>query len=364
MHRPPKLPFLAALLTVSLPVATAVAQSGIADLERKLKRADLDPAARAELVDALLDLGPTGAIAVARGTSSASKGMARAYEKSRRAFSKSFAKTAARIVATRSKGATKEIEELRHKVRAGSTDRALTKAKVKQELDPAVARLRELLTVSIDDVVYHDPKIDDAYSAVVADLDRLRDLQLDWDYAVEACTDADASHPGLAKLAIPVDADEFERELADELAYLAILATPMSAGDKNTFAANRTRAAEIDASAADGVRSLNHLRIVLGRSALRTDVKLSAACADHSADMESLGFFAHESPVEGKRTFGQRAARFGASASSENIAQGHQDGPGAIVGWWYSPGHHRNMMGDHRGVGLGRSGTYWTQNFN
>ena len=79
--------------------------------------------------------------------------------------------------------------------------------------------------------------------------------------------------------------------------------------------------------------------------------------------IEKLGFFSHTSPVEGKRTPSDRAARFGTSASAENIAQGQPTGPAAIRSWWYSPGHHRNMMGAFARVGLGRSEAYWTQMF-
>ena len=73
--------------------------------------------------------------------------------------------------------------------------------------------------------------------------------------------------------------------------------------------------------------------------------------------------FAHESPVEGKRTPWDRAARFGTSASGENIAGGQTTGAGANLGWWYSPGHHKNMLGGFGRVGLGRSGELWTQMF-
>ena len=45
--------------------------------------------------------------------------------------------------------------------------------------------------------------------------------------------------------------------------------------------------------------------------------------------MEKLKFFAHESPVEGKKTMVDRAKRMGTTASAENIAMGQPDGEAA-----------------------------------
>ena len=41
---------------------------------------------------------------------------------------------------------------------------------------------------------------------------------------------------------------------------------------------------------------------------------------------------------------------------------------GAVEGaanqlWWHSPGHRKNVLGNHTRVGLGRSGKYWTELF-
>jgi uncharacterized protein YkwD len=36
----------------------------------------------------------------------------------------------------------------------------------------------------------------------------------------------------------------------------------------------------------------------------------------------------------------------------------------ALRGWFLSPGHHKNMLGEsHARQGLGRSGKYWTEMF-
>ena len=93
------------------------------------------------------------------------------------------------------------------------------------------------------------------------------------------------------------------------------------------------------------------------------DPALCAAARDHAHDMETSNFFSHESPLPGKRTIGDRAQRLGTKADGENIAHGPSVGADAVRMWWYSPGHHKNMLGNYRRVGLGRSGTLWTMMF-
>ena len=46
-----------------------------------------------------------------------------------------------------------------------------------------------------------------------------------------------------------------------------------------------------------------------------------------------------------------------------NIAMGTVDGTTANLMWWHSPGHHKNMLGSHSRVGVGKSGVYWTELF-
>lgn len=113
-----------------------------------------------------------------------------------------------------------------------------------------------------------------------------------------------------------------------------------------------------------GVADANLMRLLAGYNALEIDPKLCASGRDHSKDMATLGFFAHESPVAGKKTPYIRANNFGTSASGENIYMGSTDPKGANKGWFYSPGHHRNMFNPgHRRIGLGQHNRHWTQLF-
>jgi uncharacterized protein YkwD len=129
------------------------------------------------------------------------------------------------------------------------------------------------------------------------------------------------------------------------------------------MAANAQIAAQLDPEEAAGIQMLNMTRLTLGMNPLAIDTALCDAARDHSNDMAVNNFFSHESPLPGKRTPSERAARFNTKGDGENIANGAKTGADAIRMWWYSPGHHKNLLADYRRIGLGRSGTHWTQMF-
>lgn len=113
-----------------------------------------------------------------------------------------------------------------------------------------------------------------------------------------------------------------------------------------------------------GIQEVNEWRLLLGLNALIIDSKLCDASRGHSEDMERHKFFAHESPLAGKKTPWDRAANEGTKASGENIFMGSTLPAAANKGWFYSPGHHKNMFkGSHKQIGLGRYGKHWTQMF-
>jgi hypothetical protein len=130
------------------------------------------------------------------------------------------------------------------------------------------------------------------------------------------------------------------------------------------FAENETIAKSLPAELVPGMTAVNTIRITCGLNPLVFDPKLCQAAAMHSSDMESHDFFAHESPLPGKKTPWDRAAIAGTTASGENIYMGSTVGSDAIKAWFLSPGHHKNMFGEgHTRQGLGRAGKYWTQLF-
>jgi uncharacterized protein YkwD len=113
-----------------------------------------------------------------------------------------------------------------------------------------------------------------------------------------------------------------------------------------------------------GVEECNLWRLLVGLNACILDPKLCAAARDHSKDMEEQGFFAHESPVAGKKSPWDRAARFKTSASGENIFMGSASYSSANEGWYFSPGHHKNMFHPAQvRIGLGQHNNHWTQLF-
>lgn len=108
----------------------------------------------------------------------------------------------------------------------------------------------------------------------------------------------------------------------------------------------------------------NRRRMILGLNPLSIDMKLVECSRDHSSDMVKHGFFAHDSPIEGKKTPWDRAKNFGTTASGENIAAGYGDGLKVTIGWWYSPGHLKNMMGKgHKRIAVGQENKHYTQMF-
>jgi hypothetical protein len=108
----------------------------------------------------------------------------------------------------------------------------------------------------------------------------------------------------------------------------------------------------------------NQYRILVGKVPLRLNSKLCDAAREHCKDMVEKDFFDHISPLPGKKTPGDRAARHGASAGGENILMGDSAPEDAFWGWFSSLGHHKNMVGDYSEIGVGNHQKHWTQMFN
>lgn len=108
---------------------------------------------------------------------------------------------------------------------------------------------------------------------------------------------------------------------------------------------------------------ISYERTVMGLGPLLLEEKLSDAATGHSEDMRKLGFFDHTSPVEGKRSFVDRArkAGFRGGPSGECIAAGYGNATAVYAGWFYSDGHRHIMLTRGPNVhGIGLSGTHWT----
>lgn len=255
-----------------------------------------------------------------------------------------------------------EVAVLRSESLAVSRRANLTKQQIKNDVDPCVASLRELLLPSVVNVLAKDQKLEAKLTGLRAAQSSLRDwhavyaamgegLELHEDAAKHFTKYPSPEHPGTAK------------RIDQAISFAMFAGLPMSASDRKALDANESIRELTPHQEHLGTLRLNEIRYLLGLSLVIIDEKLSDAARDHSKDMHTLGFFSHTSPVDGKQRFSQRASNFGTSASAENIAAGQSTGRGAIRAWWYSPGHHRNMLGGHRRTGLGQHQVSWTQMF-
>lgn len=277
-------------------------------------------------------------------------------------LAKDVERASATVLKRVDKQAEVRVEELRTLQRAVTRRQDLSKEMIVRELDPALDELRNLLLPTTAQVLAADPQI----APALADRKQERRELAEWFALYVAMLDGFDINPDAQKhleKTPPPDGPQAPEQLDAEFEEWLLLGLPLSARDRRTVQENALLRGKIDREEYAGTRALNVLRYLLGLPMVRIDLKLGDAARDHSRDMVKLGFFDHTSPVPGKRTFGERAGKFGTSASSENIAAGQETGPGAITAWWHSPGHHRNMLGNHGRTGLGRDAATWTQLF-
>jgi uncharacterized protein YkwD len=145
----------------------------------------------------------------------------------------------------------------------------------------------------------------------------------------------------------------------DETAILSLLQKK----DQAVMAANAALRDQVPPPEYEQVWVTNLYRMLIGKSPLKLNPKLCEAAREHSTDMEEHNFFSHESPLPGKRTPGDRAQRHGATARGENIYMGQPSADSAFWAWFFSLGHHKNMVGDYSEIGVGNHNRYWTQMF-
>ena len=113
----------------------------------------------------------------------------------------------------------------------------------------------------------------------------------------------------------------------------------------------------------DFANHLNGERAVMGLEPLVLEEKLSDAATGHSTDMGSMGFFAHESPIEEKSSPAKRAnlADYGGRFRGENIYMGSSSPASAYSAWFGSDGHRFIMFSEGPDeLGIGPVGRHWT----
>ncbi len=220
-----------------------------------------------------------------------------------------------------------------------------TKEQLHSEGDAALKRLRELHKITLEDLFTTVPALRPARDATRA----LTRMRAKLKQKIKLKDDRDFSETDLDK----EEATAINRAFRNDQTAQKVL-------DMNAeLLAKKT----VPPEEAEGVRDLNEMRMLLGLNPVLIDPKLHDAARGHSKDMATLKFFAHDSPVAGKKTPWDRAKLAGTSASAENIFAGSASPQAANQGWFFSPGHHVNMFANHRRVGQGRYEGHWTQLF-
>lgn len=277
-------------------------------------------------------------------------------------YEDAFAKRAAIVAKSRKKQHDPdEVQRLRLRVLGLRKRPDLTKEMIVREADPALAKLRSLLALDRREVLSGAPKSMIALRKRVQGLGQYHD-QCTRQLAGPKMRPSPPRNRRRRRRR-PKPLPGFEDFLRDREQIAAQVAGAGNPAMAKIVAANSKVAARLGPEEARNVLLCNLTRHLLGLRPLAIDLKLAAAARDHSRDMQRLKFFSHTSPIPEKRRFSDRAARFGTRAISENIYMGRADGRMAHDGWFHSPGHHRNMLGRHTRIGVGRGGVYFTQLF-
>ena len=221
----------------------------------------------------------------------------------------------------------------------------LTKERLHSEGEPALKRLRELHTITKADLVAAQAALGPAGDAARA-LTRMRVMLKQ-------------------KTRLKDERDFTEADLARQESALIVRAFRTDPKAAMVLEANAALSAKsgVPADEIEGIRDLNEMRMLLGLAPVLIDPKLHDAARGHSQDKTTMKFFAHDSPAPGKKTPWDRAKLAGTTASAENIFSGSPNPRATNQAWFFSPGHHVNMFGNHSRVGMGRCEGNWTQMF-
>lgn len=355
-------------LLFAAPLLPAQEPPEVAELIRQLRDKSLDAAAREAVVDGLLDAGQLGARQLFHVVRSEFDGLHGDYQRDLVRHLRDFDRRVPKVIRLRQgRPGPRRVDELRDEVRALSRSGDLTKQMVKEQIDPRIHELEELWQVTPAQVFEVDTKLAEQNAALRATIERLALLFDEQERAEAVLFRSDAGGRLLERYELPPDPRGYRADLDREQARLALLGLAANSRDRKILERNAEVAAdpanEVTRDEAAGTLEMNRLRLLAGLNALAIDPKLCLAGRLHSQDMVRLKFFSHTSPIEGKESPGKRAALAGTSGGGENIAAGQSTPQGAIRAWWYSPGHHRNMMGGYGRVGLGRHESHWTQMF-
>ncbi|MFF8627755.1 CAP domain-containing protein [Streptomyces werraensis] len=138
---------------------------------------------------------------------------------------------------------------------------------------------------------------------------------------------------------------------------------PTTAAPKPTTASPKPTA-PASGAVARVVELVNQERAEAGCAPVTANSTLNTAAQRHSEDMASTGTMSHTGS-DGSDP-GERITRAGYAWSTygENVAYGYSTPEQVMQGWMTSPGHKANILNcSFKEIGVGLSGTYWTQDF-
>jgi uncharacterized protein YkwD len=352
---------LSLLALFCLSAASAVRGEGddVRALLRQFRNQNAEWDVRDAAARELLGAGAEGALPLAKAATAEFNQRHKKWIKEEAAYLRAFESASEKAgIARTHKAPAEEVAAQREQLLKYSRSRGLSKAQVEKKCDPALRALEDLLEVSVEDVLEPGSKIKEQRG-------ELLDEAMDLEWLAELCGHGRSfiSAEEAVKI-IPVEFDSnVYRRIREHEGLMTLSGVATSASDKGALAFNYALAAELGAEEFKGLYELNRIRILAGIGALKIDVKLCNAGRGHSKDMVEHDFFDHTSPLPGKTSPGDRSRLAGTSGGAENIAAGQETGEDAIRAWWYSPGHHRNMMGGHARCGLGQHQDHWTQMF-
>jgi uncharacterized protein YkwD len=242
------------------------------------------------------------------------------------------------------KGRVRELRQQFHSVR-GMAEGPMKEA-VKTTSKPAMDQLRELLLPNPSRILESaDPALR-TNRKIAMGLAKFRN--------------------GIREANVATGEDDAVVTITEAEAALAAEFSDLDRGGLRIMADNRKVAEKAELPEAErlGIEELNTMRLLVDLSALRIDPKLCEAARGHSKDMAEHNFFDHTSPLPGKTSPSDRASLAGTSGGGENIYMGSTSPESANRGWFFSPGHHKNMFQPRYGrVGLGNHNRHWTQMF-
>lgn len=237
-------------------------------------------------------------------------------------------------------------------------EKARLYAGVQQEVDKRVAAVREC---------WKNPRrvhVPERLRALVEDLEWSRSVQkgrklaFDWPSSVpEWPRWLDPAADTLELASFACSAQERAR-LAQDAAVAAFNTKAFAVREPDRLAEpNNEERAQLSIT--------NEYRRMLGRAQLAWNRKLQLAAQKHSDYQSKTGEFGHfeqdparRSPFERMKLEGYR------SGGGENCHMGDSGPEGAHVGWIHSSGHHRQVLSERaHELGVGVSGSYWTQNY-